>query len=202
MHKFIIITCAVFLCFSCSNKTIMTEQERNLIENGNEDTAFRVLTIENADDLLVLRTVCTNVNIAKDSALIAKLIARMKATMIDERGVGIAAPQIGISRNVFLFVRIDKPGNPIEVAINPKITNKAAETFCFEGDGCLSIPGQSGNSVRYQWIEVEYFNAEGKKIHERLDGYSRHSDFTGIIFQHEFDHLQGVLYTDKLYDKN
>ena len=89
----------------------------------------------------------------------------------------------------------------MEVAINPRIVNKPDETICFEGDGCLSIPGQSGNSVRYAWIEVEYLNAKGEMVRERLEGFSRKTDFTGIVFQHEFDHLRGVLYTDKLYEK-
>ncbi len=179
----------------------MTEQERNYILSGDENTPFRVLTVDDAADSLILRTECSDLDFKADSALIARLIARMDTTMKAENGVGLAAPQIGILRNIFLFVRIDKPGSPVEVAINPRIVNKPDETICFEGDGCLSIPGQSGNSVRYAWIEVEYLNAKGKKVHERLEGFSRKTDFTGIVFQHEFDHLRGVLYTDKLYEE-
>lgn len=115
-----------------------------------------------------------------------------------ESGVGIAAPQVGILRNVFLFTRIDKPEKPVEVAINPRIINYSSEKVCFERDGCLSIPDQSGNSLRYKWVEVEYLNEKGESIRETLKGYERSGDFTGIIFQHEFDHLNGILYTDKL----
>ena len=179
----------------------MTEQERNYILSGDENTPFRVLTVDDAADSLILRTECSDLDFKADSALIARLIARMDTTMKAENGVGLAAPQIGILRNIFLFVRIDKPGNPVEVAINPRIVNKPDETICFEGDGCLSIPGQSGNSVRYAWIEVEYLTAKGEMVRERLEGFSRKTDFTGIVFQHEFDHLRGVLYTDKLYEK-
>lgn len=200
MPKFIFLICAAMLCFSCNNKTIMTEQERNLILSGDENTPFRVLTVDNATDSLFLRTECRDLNYKADSVLISRLIARMDTTMKAENGVGIAAPQIGIPRNIFLFMRIDKPGNPVEVAINPRIANKPNETICFEGDGCLSVPGRSGNSVRYAWIEVEYLNAKGETVRERLEGYSRDTDFTGIIFQHEFDHLRGILYTDKLYE--
>lgn len=52
--------------------------------------------------------------------------------------------------------------------------------------------------MRYPWIDVEYYNEKGELKQERLSGYSRETDFTGIIFQHEFDHLQGVLFIDKL----
>jgi peptide deformylase len=184
----------------CNNGNRMNETERNLIESGDYNTPFRVLTIDNADDLKVLRTVCTNLNYERDSALIKKMAARMLATMIAENGVGIAAPQIGISRNIFLFMRINHPNHPVEIAINPRIINKPNETICFEGDGCLSIPGQSGNTARYAWVEVEYLNIEGETIRERLEGFSRTDDFTGIIFQHEYDHLKGILYTDRVIE--
>lgn len=201
MSKYLFLIYATLLSISCSQKQIMTEQERNMILSGDENTPFRVLTVDDAADSLILRTECIDLDFKADSALIARLIARMDTTMKAENGVGLAAPQIGILRNIFLFVRIDKPGNPVEVAINPRIVNKPDETICFEGDGCLSIPGQSGNSVRYAWIEVEYLNAKGEMVRERLEGFSRKTDFTGIIFQHEFDHLRGVLYTDKLYEE-
>lgn len=190
----------IIAMIGCNKPNRMNEKERNLIDSGDYNTPFRVLTIDNANDLKVLRTPCKDLNYEGDSALIKKLAARLLSTMIAENGVGIAAPQIGISRNIFLFMRINQPNHPVEIAINPRIINKPNESICFEGDGCLSIPGQSGNTARYAWIEVEYLNIEGVKIRERLEGFSRTDDFTGIIFQHEYDHLQGVLYTDKLID--
>lgn len=190
----------IIAMIGCNKPNRMNEKERNLIDSGDYNTPFRVLTIDNANDLKVLRTPCKDLNYEGDSALIKKLAARLLSTMIAENGVGIAAPQIGISRNIFLFMRINQPNHPVEIAINPRIVNKPNESICFEGDGCLSIPGQSGNTARYAWIEVEYLNIEGVKIRERLEGFSRNDDFTGIIFQHEYDHLQGVLYTDKLID--
>lgn len=190
----------IIAMIGCNKPNRMNEKERNLIDSGDYNTPFRVLTIDNANDLKVLRTPCKDLNYEGDSALIKKLAARLLSTMIAENGVGIAAPQIGISRNIFLFMRINQPNHPVEIAINPRIVNKPNESICFEGDGCLSIPGQSGNTARYAWIEVEYLNIEGVTIRERLEGFSRTDDFTGIIFQHEYDHLQGVLYTDKLID--
>ena len=80
------------------------------------------------------------------------------------------------------------------------LTRSVRETICFEGDGCLSVPDLSGSTKRYAWIDVEYYNEKGELIKERLSGQSRGSDFTGVIFQHEFDHLQGILFIDRLFD--
>ena len=185
---------------SCHSGTLLTEQEKILINNGNENEPFRVLLTTNEQDSLFLRQVCKPVSLEQDGQNIRLLIARLKATLEAENGVGIAAPQVGIGRNIFLFIRIDKPDMPVEVAINPRIVNHSDEKVCFEGDGCLSIPDVSGNSLRYPWVEVEYTNEQGERVSERLEGYSRQGNFVGVIFQHEYDHLQGVLFTDKLCD--
>jgi peptide deformylase len=119
--------------------------------------------------------------------------------MAAESGVGIAAPQVGVLRNVFLFMRFDQPDQPIAVAINPRIVSTSPDTYCFERDGCLSVPDRRENTRRYQWIDVEYTNEHGLTVRERLFGGMRGGDFTGVIFQHEFDHLRGILYTDRIY---
>ncbi|MDU1904964.1 MAG: peptide deformylase [Dysgonomonas sp.] len=175
-----------------------TDQEIALINSMNETSSMRVLLIDNPEDSLVLRKKCSDIDVSKNKKEIALLIERMKATMETESGVGIAAPQVGICKNIFLFTRLDQPDYPVIAAINPRIVNHSEETICFENDGCLSIPGVSGNSIRYPWIEVEYTNEKGELIKEKLEGYSRSGNFTGIIFQHEYDHLQGVLFIDKL----
>jgi peptide deformylase len=180
----------------------MTVKEQEIINASDVNTPFRVLQTGNIGDSLFLRKKSINIdikNIAKDKDW-QLFIERLKLTMVTAFGVGIAAPQAGVGRNLFLFTRIDKPGMPVAVAINPKIVNHSQEIICFEGDGCLSIPNTSGTSRRYAWIDVEYYNEKGEFIKERLSGSSRKGDFTGIIFQHEFDHLQGVLFTDKLCD--
>ncbi|MDU1889936.1 MAG: peptide deformylase [Dysgonomonas sp.] len=181
----------------------MTIQELALINDAKIDVPFRVLTVDNEEDSLVLRkkAMDIDVNTITTNKPLKYFIERLKQTLIEEAGVGIAAPQVGLSRNLFLFLRLDRPDYPICVAINPRIVNVPKETVCFEDDGCLSIPGESGTSIRYPWIEVEYYNEKGELIKEKLSGYSRNEDFTGIIFQHEFDHLQGVLFIDKLCEK-
>lgn len=188
---------------SCNGvKNMMTETEIQLINSASADSALYVLQTTNDKDSLFLRMKSKDF----DSSLIAGdkdlqlLIERMKVTLQVEQGVGLAAPQVGISRNLFLFMRIDKPGYPVQVAINPRIVNHPNEFVCFEGDGCLSIPDMSGDTERYPWVDVEFYDENGVLHAERLSGYSREDNFTGIIFQHEFDHLQGVLFIDRLCD--
>ena len=133
-----------------------------------------------------------------DKEGIAKLLDDMWETLRNADGCGLAAPQVGVLKNIFLFIRFDKQDNPVQVAINPRIINQPSETVCFEGDGCLSIPNISSNSIRFPWIEVEYWDEKGNFHKEKLIGYSREEDFTSIIFQHELDHLHGILFTDKI----
>jgi peptide deformylase len=194
----LIITGIVVFFISCKTVRPFAGADVSLIASGTAETPFRVLQITDKQDSVVLRTPCNNLkNFATDSTF-HLLIARLKKTLEAEDGVGIAAPQVGISKNLFLFMRLDLPDKPVQVAVNPKIILHPDTTVCFERDGCLSIPNRSGNSVRYPWIEVEYFNEKGEKIRERLEGYHRQKTFTAVIFQHEYDHTRGILFTDKL----
>lgn len=195
----------VILINSCMNKNKnFSQDEKDLITKGEVNSPFYVLQITDATDSLFLRKKCEDIDIQdiRSNKELQLLIQRMKATLFEERGVGLAAPQVGIGRNLFLFVRLDKKDFPVQVAINPKIIAHPEELFCFEGDGCLSIPDQAGNSARYAWIEVEYYDETGVLKKEKLNGGSREEDFTGVIFQHEYDHLQGILFTDKLFDSS
>lgn len=199
MNKTTLILIVTLIIFSaCKNINRMTKEEIALIEEADTQSPMRVLIINNAEDSLILRRKSKDVDFKKDKIVLQKLISRLKATMTEESGVGIAAPQVGILRNIFLFTRIDKPDHSVEVAINPKIIAYSDENFVFEGDGCLSVPERKGNSVRHKWIDVEYLNEAGYLMRERLFANSRLEDFTGVIFQHEYDHLNGILYIDKL----
>lgn len=188
---------------ACNSTKKMTDKERDLILSGDVDTPLRVLQTDVKEDSLFLRKKSINIedveNIAKSEEW-QHFIKRLKLTMAVESGVGIAAVQVGIHRNLFLFMRLDKPDRPVEVTINPRIINHPEEVFCFKDDGCLSVPDRSGDTKRYAWVEVEYYNEKGELTKERLSGSSREGDFTGVVFQHEYDHLQGVLYIDKLYE--
>lgn len=187
-------------CVSCRS---ISNKERNSILDADENTPFDILQTTNPTDSLFLRCKAKNikrVNRIAHHATWQHFFKRLRKTLDQAEGVGLAAPQVSIGRNVFLFMRIDKPGRPVEIAINPRIVSHSDETVCFERDGCLSIPDRSGNSRRYEWVEVEYYTEKGEKIREKLSGTSRQTDFTGVIFQHEYDHLQGILFVDKLCD--
>lgn len=200
MNRFVVILFTLAFLSSCNPIKNMTIAEKKLIQSADSETPFRVLLVTDKVDSLILRAKSIDVNWLEEKEIIQHLVSRMKATMKFESGVGIAAPQVGISRNIFLFVRVDKPDDLITVAINPKIISVPDETICFERDGCLSVPDFAGNSTRYPWVEVEYINENGETIREKLTGYSRKDNFVAVIFQHEFDHLQGTLFTDKLCD--
>ena len=195
-----ITTTIITLIISAQLTMAFTEREKEIIRSGDSDTSFRILLTTDPIDSFILRMQSSNINIDSISTDedLQLLIQRLMATMAEAGGVGIAAPQVGILKNLFLFIRIDKPDYPIQVAINPRIVNHPQETVCFEGDGCLSIPNISANSIRFPWVEVEYWDEQGDFHKEKLMGFSRDEDFTSIIFQHEFDHLNGVLFTDKI----
>lgn len=177
-------------------------EEKILINEGDRETPFRVLKITDETDYAFLRSKAQDVDMSADTTDLLLLIDRLKKTMEVESGVGIAAPQVGISRKIFIFTRVDHPDHPQVVAINPRIVGHPNEFVCFERDGCLSIPNESGNSVRFSWVDVEYTTEAGELVRERLSGYSRKDGFTGVIFQHEYDHLYGILFIDKLCQEN
>ena len=179
-----------------------TERELEIIFSGEESEPFRILQTTDPVDSLILRMQSGDIILSEpigQNDTLQYFLSRLHATLSESGGVGIAAPQVGILKNIFLFQRIDKPGHPVQVAINPKITNHSFETIVFECDGCLSIPDVSGNSLRYPWIDVEYMDEKGVLHSEKLEGFSRFDNFTAIIYQHEFDHLNGVLFTDKIW---
>ncbi|MBR3290966.1 MAG: peptide deformylase [Bacteroidales bacterium] len=170
-----------------------TAGERNLIENQPE--VMRVLTVEDEADLEVLRTPCRDLSKqALADPLYAALARKMLSTVTspEQDGVGIAGPQVGISRNVVAVQRFDKEGEPFEVYPNIRIINVYGEPQPGP-EGCLSVPGRRGEVMRWQEIDICYTSPDtGREVTERIAG------FTAVIFQHETDHLKGVLYIDKL----
>lgn len=173
-----------------------TDAEKSVIYSGESDSLFYVMNFFIYADSLVLRTQCRDVNL-NDTTTLFRLIDRMYTTVTNpaHEGVGIAAPQIGICRNVIWVQRWDKGGlnPPFEVYLNPRITNYS-DTSAYRSDGCLSIPGVSENSWRAKWVDVEYDRIDGTHNHERIS-----QAYTAHIFQHEIDHLNGILFIDRLY---
>tara|TARA_R110002049_G_scaffold24588_11_gene86991 strand:+ start:1639 stop:2229 length:591 start_codon:yes stop_codon:yes gene_type:complete len=133
-----------------------------------------------------------------------KLITNMKETMYNASGVGLAAPQIG--KAIRLFIIDASPFAEDEdlsekdrevlktfnrVFINAKITEEEGEEWVFN-EGCLSIPDVREDVFRKPTITIEYLDEEFKKHTETLDGLAAR------VFQHEYDHIEGILFTDKL----
>lgn len=119
-----------------------------------------------------------------------KLVSAMSKTMLETDGAGLAAPQVG--KNIRLAVINSKDG-PI-CLINPKIMRKSWAKELGD-EGCLSIPGIFGKVKRYKKITVIYYNQTGKKIRQITQG------LMARVMQHEIDHLDGILFIDKIIGK-
>ncbi len=128
------------------------------------------------------------VNIDDD---IRQLAEDMLETMYQAPGVGLAAPQIG--RSISLVVadpgEKDSPSSPL-ILINPEITAHEGQTGITEG--CLSVPGYTAEVPRHQKIILKAYTLDEKEIELTLE------DFPAIVLQHELDHLQGILFIDRI----
>jgi peptide deformylase len=126
------------------------------------------------------------------------LLGEMACTLEAASGVGIAAPQVYESLALFLMlVRVDSPSPETpaalatEVVINPEIVERSPDLV--KGwEGCLSIPGLRGLVPRHRGIRARYYTAEGSVVERAF------TDFAARVFQHEFDHLHGIVFLDRL----
>lgn len=119
---------------------------------------------------------------------IKEILNNMVETMYETNGVGLAAPQVGKSLRMFVC---DKGDGAIRKVINPKITVTSDELIECE-EGCLSVPGIFKKVKRPAKIKIHYLNENNENIEENLD------DFLAVIMQHEYDHLEGILFIDKI----
>jgi len=120
---------------------------------------------------------------------ITKLIKDMVATMYDRNGVGLAAIQVGQPLRIFVFDISEDRDEP-QAIINPKLIHKEGRQTGVEG--CLSVPGLEGEVERYQKVVVKGKNIKFEDIEIEAD------EFLAVVLQHELDHLEGVLYIDKV----
>ncbi len=119
-----------------------------------------------------------------------RLAYDMIETMRSANGVGLAAPQVGISKRIIVVEDIEEDNRIALTLINPKITQKKGKTkFC---EGCLSLPGVTSDIVRPELITVEALNLDGDMLKINADG------LLARVIQHETDHLDGVLFIDKI----
>lgn len=196
--KFTIFIFCLFLLncgiLKTKNTTGFSSQEVQLIMSANSLKPLRVYKINNKKDSLLLRAKSTYIKPDANNAVLQTFVKRLYATVQDSMsmGVGIAAPQVGILKNIIWVQRFDKEAFPFEVYLNPKITAYSSKKQTVK-EGCLSIPQRSDvlNSRAFN-ITIEYDTMSAKHKTETVEG------FTSVIFQHEIDHLNGILYLDHL----
>jgi len=124
------------------------------------------------------------------------VIIDMFETMDEANGVGLAAPQIGLSIRLFVLdttpmVEDDEEEGVRMVFINPEIVDESGEEWAFE-EGCLSIPGIREDVIRLDTVKIKYQDEEWNWHEDELDG------MLARVIQHEYDHIEGVLFTDYL----
>ncbi len=123
---------------------------------------------------------------------IRQIIEDMAETMYDAPGLGLAAIQIGVDRDIIVFdISPKEEGRCLQVLINPKITHSEGSQLSQE-EGCLSVPDFKANVKRAFAVRVEALDREGNAIIIETE------DFPAVVLQHEIDHLNGVLFIDHL----
>ncbi len=184
----------ILACCSQKQESAFAKEETKLIMEGDSLSPMRVLLTTIPDDLLVLRMPSTDVVVNPQDSVLSRLINRLYATVQDSltAGVGIAAPQVGVLKNIIWVQRFDKEGTPFEVYLNSRIRQYSElKQDCREG--CLSIPERVDTTKHRAYaILLAYSKPDGSQHTELVEG------FTSVIFQHEIDHLNGVLYVDYL----
>ena len=185
-----VLVCIGLITWQCRRQPGFTAQERALI--AGPDSLMAVCTMPS--DSAFLHTPCIDLGPRElQSAQLQTLLAKMKYTVQDpsQDGVGIAAPQVGIGRRIVCVQRLDKPGEPFECYLNIRLHSLWGPMR--QGrEGCLSVPGLRGLVTRHSGVTVSYIHPGTlQPCQEQVEG------FTAVIFQHECDHLDGILYTSK-----
>ena len=144
--------------------------------------------VEEGDDILRKRAR----EVTEIDQRIRTLVEDMAETMVSSHGVGIAAPQVGILKRIFLAVPDAEVDETPTVFINPEILLQEGSQVGEEG--CLSVPGYVGTVERPLSVKLKALDLDGNEnIYE-------FSDFAAVVICHEYDHLNGILYTDKAKD--
>ena len=189
----VLLACACASCGGHRGSELFEPREREIITQS--DSVRYVYVVDNPDDSLLLRGTSRDLSDRElQSGLYRTLERKMLCTVQspEQDGVGIAAPQVGLLRRIVALQRFDKEGEPFEVYPNIRIVEFRGEKEPGP-EGCLSVPGRRGEVLRYRDIDIRYTSP--KTLTDTLE---RIQGFTAVIFQHECDHLDGILYTDKL----
>ena len=127
---------------------------------------------------------------------IAQIAKEMFLVMYAAEGVGLAAPQVGVNKKLMVYNESGDRTKWLDeiVMVNPCIVDFSEGTDV-EKEGCLSFPDMNGEVERSKWIKVEAWNLKGKKLKRKFTGWEAR------IFQHEYDHLDGTVYIDRLTEE-
>ena len=183
------ITLLLVVCTGLLSAQKLTSNEISIIKQGDIHTALPVYNVSEPEQSKTLLGMSADIDPKDPNTAI--LVERMKLSLLSTgSGVGIAAPQVGINRRIIWVQRFDKEGKPLEYFLNPVILWKSQlQNLGPEGD--LSITDFRDQFYRSKVIQLEYSDLKGKKHTEIVEG------FTAVIFQHEIDHLSGILISDK-----
>ena len=153
------------------------------------------LKIQTGEDNEILRTISTPIapnEVKKYRSLAEDMVKHIKNP--DNGWVWLAAPQVGVNKRlvvVSLMKTYDDETYRTIAMINPDIIEHSSE-LCSDSEGCLSVPWETGDVARWQWIKVTFLDIDGKKYAMKLE------NLAARIVQHEIDHLDGVLFVDKV----
>lgn len=159
---------------------------------------LKIYTVEDPKENDILRTISTDVTIdelkSEEFKTFLNDLLHTALTSEDQVGIesgGISAPQVGVNKNVVYILNYDT--GDFELLINPKLQN-IGQKCNIDIEGCLSVPNVEKNVERYNKIKVQYLDQNGNKVKRRFSGINAR------VLQHEYDHLNGVLFIDKAID--
>ncbi len=193
--SYLILVSLVFLTIACT-KTGLNRKESELVMSKGAYELMELFVIGHTSDSILLREKArpfSKKDITSESVMHLK--KRILATVKNPEnlGVGIAAPQVGVSAQMIYVQRLDKEGEPFEIYFNPEIV-EFGDSMKVGVEGCLSVPGYRGKVKRSQNIVLNFLDSLGVQQSEKING------FTAVIFQHEIDHINGTLYFDHVND--
>jgi len=157
-----------------------------------EGTNYRIVKYPHPS----LRAENADVVLPDEQESITKLSKEMLKIMYAAQGVGLAAPQIGVNKRLMVYnpTGDSKKWMDETILVNPRIV-EYSNAKDEEIEGCLSFPDMQGEVIRSKWIKVEAMTPKGRKIKKKFKGWEAR------IFQHEYDHLDGTVYTDRLSEE-
>ena len=150
----------------------------------------------------ILNEICNEIDIRNINQEILDIIEDLKTTLEYGTGLGIAAPQIGVNKRIIVvgakkenIKYNDAEEIPVTAMINPS-WRKLAEDKDIQYEGCMSVPTIRGKVERYKCVELTYYSEYGEKIVKQVNG------FFARLIQHECDHLDGIIFLEKVTEKN